>query len=135
MTVTYADLLKAWQNRPQDPRYAYLPLSNWEEEFEVLLEQTQEEYVAEIEKLIIEKCCYSEIIHEAQKILDEFNPEVVFPVLGIPAIFGHNKSEREKGYSEGFYSCRNENILIIQEWLEKLRVALKDSTEKGENKT
>lgn len=58
------------------------------------------------------------------QILNEFNPEVKFPILGNPAIFGKEESEREKGYSEGFYAARETIIEIVKEELKRLRVVL-----------
>lgn len=58
------------------------------------------------------------------KIVAEFNPEISFPILGHPAIFGKEKTEREKGVVEGYYKARAAAIEVVKEQLEHLRVCL-----------
>ena len=68
-------------------------------------------------------------ISEANKILDEINPQAMLPIQGNPAIF-RTETEYEKGDTEGFYRMRNEALGVLDDLIKRLRMFLDGETKK-----
>lgn len=62
-------------------------------------------------------------IAEALRVLDEFDSELMLPIMGKPAVF-RSESEYEKGETEGYYRMRKESLQVLNEIKKRLRKCL-----------